>query len=209
MTYPPDNTSILNVCVVPPERVGNQCAAISRSLTSPHTLFTLGRDKFAHMTLFMARFPDQSVERVIRAAERVIAQSRTFPCLHSGYFLTDGRYLEVSYRRSQKFAKLHKQLIAALKEFRSSPGQPYAEGYFAPYTAEQQINAATTGYDLAYRLFRPHITLTRYAEGVALETFPSLPDASLSFDLETVCLYRADDNGAVYERLAQFSVAKN
>ena len=201
----PDNTCIINVCLIPPVSVGRQCVAISQSLGSAKTLFTLGGNKFAHMTAFMARFPESAISAVIAATGDVIEKSKTFRCQHSGYFMTEGRYLEVSFRCSLEFLQLHESLIEALKDLRASPGKPYVEGYFAPYTAEQQQNAESTGYDLAHRLYRPHITLARYAEGGVPESFPLLPEANLSFDVATLCVYRADDNGAVYELLAAFT----
>jgi len=101
---------------------------------------------------------------------------------------------------------LHESLIDGLKDHRINPGNPFEEDYFTPYTAEQQKNAKETGYDLAYDLYRPHITLTRYKEGRVPEIFPGFASARLSFQLGKVCIYKADDNGAVYELLKEFPI---
>lgn len=102
--------------------------------------------------------------------------------------------------------RLHELFIDSLKNFRINPNDPFEEGYFTPYTEEQQKNAKETGYDLALNLYRPHITLTRYKEGEAPKMFPAFAPAELSFQLNKVCIYKADDNGAVYEKLGEFVI---
>lgn len=203
----PENSTIINVCVIPSVEVGQECVEMSQSLKSTDPLFVLdGQSKFAHMTVFMARFADSKIDEVVKATEQVAKQSEGFACEHVGYFLTAGRYLEVSYRKSEAFMKLHEALISALAPLRINPGNPHEEGYFTPYTAEQQENAKDTGYDLARNLYRPHVTLTRWAEGKVPEIFPGFSSARLSFQLNKVCVYKADDNGAVYEKLAEFTI---
>jgi len=205
---PPKDSVIINVCVIPSEDVGNECVQLSQSLKSDSTMFALdGKSKFAHMTVFMARFSDSEVSDVLNATEKALKNANSFLCEHTGYFMTAGRYLEVSYRKSKEFMVLHELLIDSLKDFRMNPNNPFEEGYFTPYTQEQQQNAKETGYDLAHDLYRPHITLTRYKEGEVPKMFPAFASAALSFQLSRVCAYKADDNGAVYEKLGEFTIA--
>lgn len=204
---PPEDSVILNVCVIPSAEVGKQCVELSQSLKSESTLFVLdGISKFAHMTIFMARFPNAKMADVVDAAREVASQSRSFRCEHTGYFITADRYLEASYRRVKEFDELREHFITDLKEHRINPENPFEESYFAPYTSDQQKNACETGYDLSRHLYRPHITLTRYREGQQPSAFPGLAPAALSFPLATIGVYKADDNGAVYEKLAEFTV---
>jgi len=204
---PPKDSVIINVCVIPPQDVGNRCVELSQSLKSAGTMFVLdGTSKFAHMTIFMARFANSDISNVLKAIEKTLKSAHSFFCEHTGYFMTEGRYLEASYRKSREFMVLHELLIDNLKGYRINLGNPFEEGYFAPYTVEQQKNAKETGYDLAHNLYRPHITLTRYHEGAVPETFPAFAPAKLSFQLNRICAYKADDNGAVYEKLREFFI---
>jgi 2'-5' RNA ligase len=206
MKTPPANSTLINVCILPPEPVSQQCEAISQSLESDATMFVLGRGKFAHMTAFMARFPDATLTKVVEKMEELVRTTQSFRCEHTGYFMTAGRYLEVSYRKSDDFMELHESLIHALSGLRINPGHPHEEDYFAPYTPGQQRNARDTGYDLARELYRPHITLTRYHDRAVPETFPAFPESNLLFELSRVGVYKADANGAVYEELAAFTL---
>jgi 2'-5' RNA ligase len=158
------------------------------------------------MTVFMARFAESEIPNILDAVKKVLEHAKSFRCEQSGYFMTAGRYFEVSYRKSKEFMDLHESLISGLKDLRINPGKPFEEGYFTPYTKEQQKNAQETGYDLAHSLYRPHITLTRYSEGGVPTEMPLFPPTELSFKLSRVCVYKADDNGAVYEKLDEFIV---
>ena len=204
---PPKDSVIINVCIIPSQDVGSKCVELSQSLKSDSTMFVLdGKSKFAHMTVFMARFANNEVGNVLSATEKALKGANSFFCEHTGYFMTAGRYLEVSYRKSKEFMILHEFLINSLKDYRINPNNPFEEGYFTPYTEEQQQNAKETGYDLAYNLYRPHITLTRYKESEVPKIFPAFVPAELSFQLSKVCMHKADDNGAVYEKIGEFTI---
>lgn len=101
---------------------------------------------------------------------------------------------------------LHDSLIKNLKDYRINPGNPFEEGYFTPYTKEQKKNAKETGYDLARNLYRPHITLTRYKENEVPKDPPKFKPVDLTFNLHSVCVYKSNDNGAVYEKLDEYIV---
>lgn len=207
MDRKPENSTIINVCVIPSDAVGAECIKLSQELKSDDTMFVLdGKSKFAHMTVFMARFENGKISSVVEAVSTALKSLKGFVCKHTGYFITQGRYLEASYQKSEGFMALHELLVATLSPLRINPGDPFEEGYFTPYTADQQKNAKETGYDLAHALYRPHVTLTRYFDGKVLEVFPGFAPAKLSFDLGKICVYKADDNGAVYEKIAEFFV---
>lgn len=166
-------------------------------------MFMLGADRFAHMTVYMARFHNDDIRKVIKRTAAIIKHIRSFTCPHTGYYMTDGGYYEVSYEKSPPLTELHKELIRQNGPLRINPGKPFIESYFAPYSEKQVANAQETGYDLAYDLFRPHITLTRYAQPERPSIFP---DIDLSFDVTKIAVYKADDNGAVYELLEEFVI---
>lgn len=207
MKTPSKESVIINVCIIPNDEVEAKCIELSQSLKSNNTMFVLdGKTKFAHMTLYMARFANSEVQNIIDSTKQSLKELKSFMCDHAGYFMTPGRYFEASYRRTDQLRNLHERLVEALKDYRLNPGRPFEEGYFTPYTDEQRKNAEETGYDLAYELFRPHITLTRYYEGKMLKQNPEIPPVDLSFPLQKICIYKADNNGAAYEQLAELNL---
>ncbi len=81
---PPKNSVIINVCIVPSQKVGNECVELSQSLKSDSTMFVLdGKSKFAHMTVFMARFANSEVGNVLSTAEKTLKGANSFLCEQS------------------------------------------------------------------------------------------------------------------------------
>ena len=68
MTNPPDNSTLINICIIPNNTINEECIKISQSLESKSTIFVLdGKTKFAHMTIYMARFSNDDINKVIEA----------------------------------------------------------------------------------------------------------------------------------------------
>lgn len=70
----PENSTLLNVCVLPDERVSAECVRISQSFESENTMFVLGSGLFPHMTVYMARFANDDIEKVVTATEDAFKQ---------------------------------------------------------------------------------------------------------------------------------------
>lgn len=206
MNTPPKDSVLVNVCIIPPNKVGEQCVALAQPLKEGTVSVLDGKTKFAHMTVVMLRVDESDVPAIVKAVGSALETQRSFRCEHVGDYKTPGRYFEISYQKSPEFMALHEMLLALLADWRLNPGNPYQESYFGVYDAQQQQNAKETGYDLAHNRYRPHITLLRWEEGKAPEESPKLPRIDLSFDLDTVCVYLADQNGAVYQELARFVI---
>lgn len=206
MNTPPENSLLLNVCIVPSGEVADQCVALAQPLKAGTVSVLDGQTKFAHMTVVMLRIAKDDVAAAVEAVGKVLKPQKSFLCKHVGDYQTPGRYFEVSYEKSPEFMALHELLLGTLKAFRLNPGNPYRESYFGPYDDEQQANVRETGYDLSYARYRPHITLLRWEEGKTPAIKPELPKIDLSFQLSTICAYIADENGAVHTRLASFAI---
>lgn len=201
----PNNSSIINICLIPSDKVSISCEQISQSLKYDNTMFALGDGKFAHMTVFMTCFANENIEKVAKLIKTVTDDVKPFDCVHSGYFITEGRYFEVSYERSESIMALQQAIIDKIASLRINPGNPFEGSYFAPFNKAQQQNAIETGYDLVGGLYRPHITLTRYTDIIQnIITYPD--DIDLSFRAMKLCVYLADDNGAVYEKIEEYNL---
>jgi hypothetical protein len=118
----PENSTLLNICVFPDGRASAEHVRISQSLKSEDTMFVLGEGLFPHMTVYMARFASADIKKVVVATESALQQATSFCCEHAGYFMTVGRYLEASYRKSAEFLQLHELLITHNADLRINPG---------------------------------------------------------------------------------------
>lgn len=199
---------LLNVSALPPERVGSAIVELSAGLRAKGGLFAVdGVRRRPHLTLFMARFPTVTVDAV-RTALAALTTGRDLPhARHDGFHLTAGHYYEASYRRTESILALHDSVLRELAAMRYSPGEPIEEEYFAPYTAEQRANAAEWGYDLAGELYRPHVTITRFADAPAGPLPTPAGDPDLSFTVTRLGLFTADVHGATDRLVAEFTIS--
>lgn len=194
--YAPE-TLLLNIAIIPSDYVALAALDLSRQTLPIGGLFCLDDiTRFAHLTLYMARFHKDQVNNIISESKRLMSEFRQQLLKHVGYFVTVGGYYEISYERTSSLLAMHKATARRLAPFRYSPRSPYREEYFGAYSNEQQINAAKWGYDLVGSLYRPHITITRFPEEFSKPR--ELPRAlsSLSFTGTKVRLFEADNLGA-------------
>ena len=202
MTHP---TTLLNVAILPPASTAVEVERLSATLQTCGGLFQVdGRQRFAHLTLYMARFANSAIDSVVAEAAKFAKGHSACTLDHTGYHLTPGNYYEVSYARGEGLMKLHQTASDSLLPLRYSPGRPRVEDFFAPYSSRQREQAERSGYDLAGDLYRPHITITRFAESPT-RALPS-PRIDLSFPAAAIGLFRADNLGAATEALGIWSL---
>jgi len=198
-------TTLLNVAILPPRSTAAEVERLSAALQTHGGLFRIdGKKKLAHLTLYMARFASSEIEAVVTETARFAKRHGARTLDHTGYFLTQGNYYEVSYARSDGMMKLQQGISDLLLPLRYSPGHPRIEDFFAPYSKRQREQAERSGYDLAGDLYRPHITMTRFAERPT-HALPS-PTIDLSFSATTIGLFKADNLGAVTEALGTWGL---
>jgi len=195
---------LLNVAILPPPAVSSPIIALSRELAGHGGLFTLdGVDRMAHMTVYMARFPAAAVPALVARLTALTANMARVHLEQCGYFATAGNYYEVSYTLTDDLVAVQSATSDALADLRYRPGDPVVEPYFEPYTPAQRANAEATGYDLAAALYRPHISITKFDHPP--EHTPAAA-GDLSFELDTLGLFIADDWGAARRQLATFDI---
>lgn len=203
----PSETLLLNLAIIPPGPVASIALDLSSQALSKGGIFCLdGATRFAHMTLYMARFHRHQVATVIAESARLLHGVSQQFMRHTGYFVTAGRYYEISYARTPDLMTMHEMVAYSLAPFRYSPGRPHREGYFGAYSEEQQVNAREWGYDLVGSMYRPHITITRFPEFANKR--PELPKASngLSFTASQIGIFEADELGAARRLITAFEL---
>jgi 2'-5' RNA ligase len=196
---------LLNVAIIPPASVAQAVIGLGAQLPADAPFVVDGENYFPHLTVFMARFAADNEERVADAVATSTGHRLNVEVQHDGFRLTEGNYYEVSYERSERLLRLHRRLLRALKPLRYRPGQPIYEPYFGLYSREQRRRARRTGYDLAGRLYRPHITvgLLKAGEMVAPRSRHGAP---LSFTATDLGLFQADQYGAARKRLRSYDL---
>lgn len=191
-----EDTLLLNVALLPPPDVVASVADLSERARALGGSFRVDNVvRFAHLTLYMARF-EHLEAKLAHAALLTAAQTLDRHVVeHTGYFITHGNYYEVSYARTPALRGMHSVVTCALSPFRFSPGNPVTERYFGRYSHDQVLNAKECGYDLAGNIYRPHVTITHFREDHGSHGLPTA-DGSLSFVAKRIGLFEADEMGA-------------
>jgi len=206
---PSSETLLLNVAIIPSAQVTTAAIELSRAASMLGGLFELDeRSHRPHLTIYMARFARSQVDTIHSILTSFIPSTETQLLRHAGYHLTPLGYYEISYERTPQLIALHQNMTRELYGLRFSPGNPVVEDYFGEYTGATKFNAERWGYDLVGELYRPHITLTRFAAGMRTGQSTSLPrwPIDLSFPFEAVGLFRADRMGSVGEVISVFEL---
>lgn len=202
----PDDTLLLNVAVIPPAEIASEIAILSGRLRAAGGIFEIdGNSRHAHLTLYMARFGVASVPAVRERLTEALVDSAGIRLRHSGYFVTPGGYFEASYERSTEVMALHRTAIGLIRDLRHAPGRPIIESYFGVYDQGQRENAEQSGYDLVDDLYRPHITITRFASPPDAAAMPRAA-RDLSFAAARIGLFVADAQGAARELVTEFEL---
>jgi hypothetical protein len=165
-----DSSELLNVSLLAPQGVVSEIAHLSRMSDG---LFVVDNaTRWAHMTLYMARFPTQHRSNVLSRLRKILRAFRSVKLNQLGYRVTNGGYYEVSYEKGRDLGDLQHAISQSLLSFRYSPLHPVVEDYFSFDSPAQSGNAALTGYDLDGAQYRPHITITRLSTGSLTDAYP-------------------------------------
>jgi 2'-5' RNA ligase len=190
-----ESSLLVNVAIIPPTTVGSAVCNFSGEIRPRGGEFVVdGLMRHPHLTLFLARVAKETPEEISDRLSQLLSSFRPFRAKHTGFFLTDDRFYEASYRRDESIFTLHKSVLGLIAPYRYSHDFPRREEFFGKYSQEQKKNVLKFGYDLAGDLFRPHITITRLKKGSVEPSLAS--DADLSFKVSQIGLFVADDFGA-------------
>jgi hypothetical protein len=202
----PEPSTVLNIAALPSPAVGDVVRTMSSDLCDRGGMFAVDdKPRRAHLTLYMARFPDAEIAVLRDLAAKAVDGAGRIAAEHVGFHVTPGNYYEISYARSADLLGLHLHLMETLSVLRYSPGRPVVEEYFGPYSPAQREKAEKWGYDLAEELYRPHITVTRFPGRPPGEL--ARPAADLSFGIDRIGLFRVDRFGSTLELLDVFETA--
>jgi hypothetical protein len=199
------STILCNVSIIPTGDVAGAVQGLSRQLAGMGGLFEIDNvARHAHVTLYMARFQSSIVEELFLRLKSIVVDVESFRLAHDGYFLTPGNYYEVSYRRERRLLAVHGRITRGLRSLRHIESPPVVEDYYGPYSAEQRSNVRRDGYDLTGRLYRPHVTITRFP-GRPRGDMP-VAGGDLSFTARRIGVFRADHLGAARELIQAFDL---
>lgn len=160
--------------------------------------FSLGDEvNIPHLSLYMLQLEDHDAPNVVSSLQR-IADDTNALSLQALRFRTSCGYFEIEYTNTVEGRGLQVAVIDAANEYRVGI-LPSDEFIMAVASGDKLTNFESFGYAYVGKLFRPHITLTRFVNSNISdpENMPELKNYDSKFIGLALC--KLGDNGTCSE----------
>ncbi|MBI4176027.1 MAG: 2'-5' RNA ligase family protein [Candidatus Aenigmarchaeota archaeon] len=196
-----------NIVIQPSPEISRKAILICRELKKYGVFFTLdGEHYYPHITLYVTEFPVKNIEKIKQTLERMASETKPFKVEPEKYRQNRRGWIDVSYRRTGEVLNLHKEVIRLLNPLREGlVRQKYAE-QTSKLSYNKQMNLAKYGFPLAFSLYVPHMSFTRFKD-THKRLVSMLPNQDFSFVADRIGLFRINENSG-WKLLGSFRLHK-
>lgn len=195
-----------DIVILPTTDLARRAIVTSQQFAQQHdTLFTLQEKTFVpHASLYMTQLKVSDLDKVKELLSDIAARTSLLTPTTTGYDQAEG-YIDADYERTDELADLQMAVIDAINPIRDGMREK-DKARMLTATGEARENLEKYGYRGVGKLFRPHLTLTRFTNGEPIDT-ATLPD-SHQFDGQFVelGLFEMGDNGTCARLIATFNL---
>lgn len=194
-----------DIVILPNDDLAQKAIDLSQRLQQHGALFSLGRDKFAHASLYMTQLKIDDLEKVKELLADIAATTVRQNLAATRYDQAEG-YIDAEYERTEALAALQMAVVEALNPVRDGM-RAKDKARMLTATGKARESLEKYGYSGVGELFRPHLTLTRFADGGTIDS-ANLPDpSSFSGPFTKLGLFEMGDNGTCVRKIATFDLA--
>ncbi|HEY5695507.1 MAG TPA: DUF1045 domain-containing protein [Candidatus Saccharimonadales bacterium] len=199
------NSLPIDIVLLPADDLAQKAIAVSELLQKDGALFKLSSTgPFPHASLYMTQL---KIEDLDKAKELLAAIAATAPALDmaaTGYFQAEG-YLDPDYERTDQLARLQMDVVNAINPIRDGM-RVKDKARMLEATGLVRENLEKYGYRGVGELFRPHMTLARFADGKEIDTSILPAPGEFSGRFVKLGLFEMGDNGTCARRIAEFGL---
>jgi 2'-5' RNA ligase len=196
--------TLYDIVLLPSDELAQKLIAASRSLAT-QALFTLdGTSFYPHVSLYMVQLKSTDLEKVKVMLSDIASDASILDLTASKYNQTRG-YFDVEYERTEWIDTLQQTVIDAINPMRDGMNEEDALR-MQEATGLARENLEKYGYKPVGELFRPHATITRFAnEGTTDITV--LPDLThFSGQYTRIGLFEMGDSGTCIREIASYNL---
>lgn len=191
-----------NIAIIPPAPIARRAIALSQQLKDQGGRFVLdGKNYFPHVTLYMTEFPTKNLSKIKKALRHIIHGTHSFSLRAEKYQHHSDGYLDVHFSKNRALRLLHKNIVHALNPLRDGLMRPKDRKRLSGFTKTQQRNLLQYGYRDALRLFKPHLTFTKFFTN---NMHPRMPKIAFSFSATLIGLFQSGKHGTCKKVFASF-----
>lgn len=195
-----------NIVLLPEANICKKAIFLSQDLAAKYdTLFTLQTGAFyPHVSLYMTQLKVVDMEKAKTLLGAIAATTPQVTLETSGYGQAEG-YIDIEYDRSKAIADLQMLVVDAINPIRDGMREK-DKARMLEATGKVRENLEQYGYRGVGKSFRPHLTLTRFADGRSIETSELPPPTEFSGNFTALGLFEMGDNGTCARLIADFEL---
>jgi hypothetical protein len=199
------NTKLYDIILLPEPELAQKAITLSQQLAQYGARFTLQQDSpVPHLSLYFAQLSPPGLSMTTEVLQAMAAQLSPIT-LSAAEYEQAGAYLLLNYQRTDELVRLHMRVMNAINPLRDGMSQGDTARLHETRGKVRQ-NLETYGTQWVGELFKPHITITRFAERRELAA-NDLPDIR-QFDGRFVKLglFETGEFGTCVRRIAEFEL---
>ena len=195
-----------DVVLLPSVELADKAITASKQLGKYDTLFTLGEaGPYPHTSLYMTQLREDRLAEAETLLAAIAANTAAMTLVADRYDQAEG-FIDANYQRFSALDELQRHVINALNPIRDGMHES-AKARLSTATGLERYNLETFGYRHVGELFRPHLTLSRFMGGNAIDT-RNLPEPNTFSGLfGSLALFEMGDSNTCVRKIAEFSLA--
>ncbi|MDP3957584.1 MAG: hypothetical protein Q8Q10_03735 [bacterium] len=196
-----------SIAIIPPADIVERAIEMSQALQQFDSFFVLdGKTLHPHISLYRVPFEQAALVSVIKALEKIAADTKPFLLRQDTYYPDQGVWVGVRYIADKAILDLHTGVIETTKEYRAEQDDVRYAARWPELSHSQRKNIQDCGWSDAFTLYSPHISFTKLKQPKA-DVLVHLPHRDFSFLAEHVGLYELGKNATCVELVADFRLA--
>ncbi len=148
-----------------------------------------------HLTLLHIALEESVLPQVALMLESIAENFEPFLLRQDMYRLVDKHWLDMSYELDEPLMKLHQAILAIIAPLRVRTPEGEQKEEWSDFSPERQENLELYGSSEVARLYRPHLTLTRFEGPQEESLLQNLPTPEFSFVATSLDIYELGEHG--------------
>lgn len=199
------NSIPCNIVLLPNTDIAQKAIVASRQLATLGSLFTLkDGEYFPHASLYMTQLRVADLETVKELLSAIAAQLSPLALTATRYYQAKG-FIDAEYKRTATLDDLKMKVVEAINPIRDGMREK-DKVRMQTATGKARENFEKYGYPNIGELFRPHITLTRFAETEPKDALELPPIETFNGQFTKLGLFEMGDNGTCVRKIAEFEL---
>ena len=164
-----------DIVLLPEIRITQEASKLSGKLQTLGSYFTLdNKTFFAHISIYMLELSDEGLEKVLTILPQIASQTSIIKSLPKEYHY-ESDYIDIEFKKTKELESLQEIIINHINPLRAGLREKDKER-LENATGEERDNILEYGYRSIGKLFRPHLTFTRFKDNQQsiINTLPSM-----------------------------------